>query len=144
MYVYDTTHSIVDHVAVAGGYVQPKCQFFGEGVATRSGLNEEEAHFESAPRLIRSVVDQAGLGQFVYLLGKSGRRYVFSSISIEQAALYDHALFAMTDIGSDIVRFGRDILDFGTSRSMFYVHLLDEDREEIHDVICDLTCQVAQ
>ena len=52
-----------------------------------------------APRMIKSVVDEAGLGKFVYLQGISGRRYVFSSIRPEQAALYDHALFAVTDWG---------------------------------------------
>jgi hypothetical protein len=93
----------------------------------------------SVPRLIRSVVDEAGLGKFVYLQGTSGRRYVFSSIRPEQASLYDHALIAIAG------KNGRICLAACTSQlsaaaGPLYVHLLEQsDRQglETLDDLCD-------
>ena len=78
------------------------------------------------PRLIRSVVDEAGLGRFVYLQGGSGRRYVFSSIRREQAGLYDRALFAAVESSGGTVKISRSVAEFDRSVSVFYVHLLDD------------------
>ena len=89
--------------------------------ATASGFAEA-----AAPRLIRSVVDEAGLGRFVYLQGNSGRRYVFSSIRRDQSGLYDHAVFAVTDTVSGSVTLGRSVQDFGEAATLLYVHLLDD------------------
>lgn len=81
------------------------------------------------PRMIKSVVDEAGLGKFVYLQGSSGRRYVFSSIRREQAALYDHALFATAytgTFGNQSVRIASTLQEVSDSGGSIYVHLLDE------------------
>ena len=97
-----------------------------------------------APRMIKSVVDEAGLGKFVYLQGVSGRRYVFSSIRPEQAALYDHALFAVTDWGQGDnpgVRVAASAKEVSANGHALYVHLLeDEDRhgdETLEDLCSD-------
>ena len=82
------------------------------------------------PRMIKSVVDEAGLGKFVYLQGLSGRRYVFSSVRREQAALYDHALFAATGFrthGGQNVQIGATLAELSETGGCIYVHLLDEE-----------------
>ncbi|MEP1207263.1 MAG: hypothetical protein ABJM29_06805 [Rhizobiaceae bacterium] len=84
------------------------------------------------PRMIKSVVDEAGLGRFVYLQGNSGRRYVFSSIRREQASLYDHALFAaaVSDAdGKQNVRIVSSVQEISDACGAIYVHLLDEEDE---------------
>ena len=80
------------------------------------------------PRMIKSVVDEAGLGKFVYLQGNSGRRYVFSSIRREQAALYDHALFAVAGRGPNgghDVQIGSTMQELPHTCGSIYVHLLE-------------------
>ena len=97
-----------------------------------SRMQRRSGHFgdPSAARLIKSVVDEAGLGKFVYLQGASGRRYVFSAIRLEQAALYDHALFAYSDTALDRdgdIHIRSSFADLPTGSSVLYVHLLDDD-----------------
>ena len=95
------------------------------------------------PRMIKSVVDEAGLGKFVYLQGKSGRRYVFSSIRREQASLYDHALFAaaFSDAdGNQNVRIVSSVQEISDSSGSVYVHLLDEE-DEFGSVTLDELCE---
>ena len=97
-----------------------------------------------APRMIKSVVDEAGLGKFVYLQGVSGRRYVFSSIRLEQAALYDHALFAVTDWGQGEnpgVRVAASANDVSANGHALYVHLLDEGDRYGDDTLEDLCAE---
>ncbi|MEN0040587.1 MAG: hypothetical protein AAF764_04540 [Pseudomonadota bacterium] len=43
---------------------------------------------------VRCAATSAGVGRFVYLQGRSGRRYVFCSITAEQGALYGNGIFA--------------------------------------------------
>ena len=94
-----------------------------------------------APRMIKSVVDEAGLGKFVYLQGVSGRRYVFSSIRPEQAALYDHALFAVTDWGQGEqpgVRVAASVEEVSANGHALYVHLLDDSDRFGYETLEDL------
>ena len=98
-----------------------------------------------APRMIKSVVDEAGLGKFVYLHGVSGRRYVFSSIRPEQAALYDHALFAVTDWGqgdNPSVRVAASSKDVSANGHALYVHLLEDDDRFGYETLEDLCSDV--
>jgi len=89
-------------------------------------------------RLIRSVVEGAGLGKFVYLQGKSGRRYVFSSISNEQVSLYDRALFAATSVQANGVEIAARIKDLTGHCGALYVHLLDESDDDGAATLDDL------
>ena len=89
-------------------------------------------------RLIRSVVEGAGLGRFVYLQGKSGRRYVFSSISNEQVALYDRALFAATRVDLHGVEIADRINELTDSAGTLYVHLLDDCDGDGAETLADL------
>ncbi|MGI9365596.1 MAG: hypothetical protein ACR2O8_10475 [Rhizobiaceae bacterium] len=90
-----------------------------------------------APRLVKSVVDEAGLGKFVYLQGASGRRYVFSSIRREQATLYDHALFAATDQQGG-VKLAERIDGLTSHACAVYVHLLGDELEAGMSTLDDL------
>ncbi|NKB50732.1 MAG: hypothetical protein GKR97_00670 [Rhizobiaceae bacterium] len=93
------------------------------------------------PRMIKSVVDEAGLGKFVYLQGSSGRRYVFSSIRREQASLYDHALFAATsclETGGQSVEITASINDISNRGGTIYVHLLDDEDSQGAQTLEDL------
>lgn len=95
----------------------------------------------SAARLIKSVVDEAGLGKFVYLQGASGRRYVFSAIRLEQAALYDHALFAYSDTAVDRdgdIHIRSSFTDLPSGSSALYVHLLDDEDDCGSQTLADL------
>ena len=99
------------------------------------------SHPMPAPRMIKSVVDEAGLGKFVYLQGVSGRRYVLSSIRPEQAALYDHALFAVTDWGQGEqpgVRVAASAKDLSANGHALYVHLLDDEDRFGYETLEDL------
>lgn len=93
---------------------------------------------QEAPRLVRSVVDEAGLGKFVYLQGRSGRRYVFSSIRREQVALYDHALFACSDPSKGDVQVSQHINDCEVQNGTLYVHLLDDEICNAASALTDL------
>lgn len=91
------------------------------------------------PRFVRSVVEAEGLGRFVYLQGRSGRRYVFSSITVEQAALYENAIFAYAlDVGSPI-RFSSQEPNSGheISDASMFVHILSDGSSA--EVLADLT-----
>ena len=118
----------------------------GETHVQVCGLQEPATAYtaRSIPRLIRSVVSEAGLGHFVYLQGASGKRYVFSSISPEQVSLYDKALFAATVPGSDVVRVGEKLADVQSGGSIFYVHLLDGAEDETARALADLNQTATQ
>ncbi len=90
------------------------------------------------PRMIRSVVEEAGLGGFVYLKGVSGKRYVFSSISPEQASLYDKALFAVTNSQGELMRIGEIFSELKSHGSVVYVHLLDQEKSDNGETLGDL------
>lgn len=102
-----------------------------------AGMCERDTPY-TAPRMINSVVAEAGLGRFVYLVGQSGKRYVFSSITLEQATLYEKAVFACSKAGSEHVNLSPCAKDASRFGPMLYVHLLDEETGAAHSVIEDL------
>lgn len=112
---------------------------YDAGRMTQAGQNcaRVAAQQAPAPRLVKSVVDEAGLGRFVYLQGASGRRYVFSSIRREQAALYDHALFAATDQQGG-VELATRIDGLASHAGAIYVHLLGDEHEAEVTTLDDL------
>ena len=117
-----------------GSYVGPKSGFENSksqgDISSRfqfDSVRRIQKRSTPLPRLVRSVVDEAGLGRFVYLQGKSGRRYVFSSIRSEQVALYEHAIFAISDPGCDEVRVVDKVCNINSVSGMLFVHLLDVD-----------------
>ena len=87
---------------------------------------------------IPSVVEQAGLGRFVYLFGRSGKRYIFSAITGAQVSMYRNAVFAGQATDGAPVEFLADI----ASPDLFaklYVHLFSEgDDGDRQDVLDDL------
>ncbi len=100
----------------------------------------------SRPALIPSIAKTAGLGRFVYLVGQTGKRYVFSAINIKQVSLYCGAIFAVSHAEQD------DILWVGSftrltrlfcqnvfpGDSRIFVHLLAEGTCATSDIIADL------
>lgn len=98
------------------------------------------------PALIPSIAKTAGLSRFVYLIGHSKHRYVFSGIAKGQMSLYNNAVFAVAENHKD------DNLWVGTFCELaqllnsrpahgnyrFFVHLLAEGDEAKSDVISDL------
>lgn len=87
-------------------------------------------------KLIPSVAEEAGLGQFVYMRGVSGKRYVFSAISHEQTVLYENALFAVStkhSANADLISSHKELRKDHTS---VYVHLLADD--DANTVVADL------
>jgi len=111
-----------------------------EAVAPSFNAHQQSALSDraSGARMINSVVNDAGLGRFVYLLGKSGKRYVFSSITAEQATLYDKAVFASSKAGSDIVSVSPCAQEAGGAGHVLFVHLLDNKNEEPQTILEDL------
>ncbi|MEE9315432.1 MAG: hypothetical protein V3V02_12365 [Rhizobiaceae bacterium] len=109
-------------------------------LATTAGFKEPASAYEVvASRMIRSVVEEAGLGGFVYLQGFSGKRYVFSAIRPEQVALYDNALFAVSEPGGECVRVGQELNNLNHRACLLYVHLLDDDVSNGKEVLADLS-----
>ena len=110
------------------------------------GLCEPERR---APYFVKSVVEEAGLGRFVYLRGSSGRRYVFSAIRPEQVGLYEHAVFAFGGVNGSPVELTSDSARLGgrdaqmepdnTRESPIFVHLLSDSDGSSVDVITDLS-----
>ena len=104
-----------------------------------AGFSEPGA---STMRFTRSVVEEAGLGQFVYVTGISGKRYVFSAIKPEQVCLYENAIFALTDMSGECVSFCKSTNEKQTPAlqlgSSIYVHLLSGTEQGSHKVLADL------
>lgn len=105
-------------------------------------------HFSSSgPELVASVAESAGLNRFVYIVGTSKRRYVFSSIQKSQISLYSEAVFVV--INGD----NRTPLWVGNYSSLIahlnaahvrytpriYVHLLAEGETAKSHVVSDLS-----
>ena len=89
------------------------------------GFCEERLDLQIMP----SVVKEAGLGQFAYLQGKSGRRYVFSAINADQVCLYEKAVFAFS-AGDGKTHISTTIEDSRLTDNPqlpVYVHLLSDD-----------------
>ncbi len=89
---------------------------------------------------VDSVASRDGLGAFVYLKGRSGRRYVFSPVSSAQTCLYDHAVFASADRDGGIMltRAASTLAILGDSQRKLYVHVLAEDEGSGNEVLADL------
>lgn len=89
----------------------------------------------SASRLVRCVADEAGLGRFIYLRGRSGARYVFCGIEGGQARLYDRAVFALRD--GERVELSQRAAPLAARAGLLYIHLLaDADADAVMDDIC--------
>ena len=87
-------------------------------------------------QLIPSVADEVGLGQFVYMRGVSGKRYVFSAISQEQTVLYENALFAVSTkhcAAAELISHHKELRE---DHTRVYVHLLADGDAE--NVVADL------
>jgi len=80
-----------------------------------------------------SAAMEAGLGGFGTATGKSGSRYVFSKTAVEQAMLYDKALFAIGDMTSGDMSVSSDALalwfDGVPSDVNLFVHILEADQD---------------
>ncbi|MEL6967056.1 MAG: hypothetical protein AAGM04_06710 [Pseudomonadota bacterium] len=107
-----------------------------------SGFQDPESNAMDGPiplgRIIRSVVEEAGLGRFIYLAGRSGDRYVFSSIEGRQAAMYRDALFAVIDEHGQPIMLSTRASDVVSATNRIYVHLLKDDGPDADTVISDL------
>ena len=80
----------------------------------------------SASRRLACAEQAAWLDDFIYLHGHSGRRYVFSRTTLERAAHYDHAIFALSRDGRTIEALGVQAAGLGRDGAI-YVHLSDCD-----------------
>jgi hypothetical protein len=87
-------------------------------------------------QLIPSVAEEAGLGQFVYMRGVSGKRYVFSAISQEQTVLYENALFAAARKHCEIAELVSNHKELRDDHTRVYVHLLADD--DVDNVVADI------
>jgi hypothetical protein len=97
--------------------------------------------------LVPSIAEAAGLNRFVYLVGRSKRRYVFSAITKGQTSLYNGAIFAIaenhkndnlwTGTYGDLIRLLNRRPGLGNKR--IFVHLLAEDDAAKTDIIADLS-----
>ena len=72
---------------------------------------------------VPSIASEIGLGDFAYLRGMSGRRYVFSAKTADQASLYDNVVIALVD-GAEI-SFHLEAPAKSCGETIF-IHLLDD------------------
>ena len=99
-----------------------------------------------SPVLIPSIAETAGLSRFVYLIGHSQERYVFSSIRQSQISLYSEAIFLISaGEGSDEMWVGDYTALIGHLNSRpghkslrIHVHLLAEGPEAKSHIMLDL------
>lgn len=110
---------------------------FHTAMRTGSQAGKRDSSPAGTCRFTRSVVGEAGLGNFICAYGRSGKRYVFSFVRHEQAALYQNAVFATGDFagGRMVLALRPDGLG-ATSRTLF-VHLVEnaaESREVYNDL----------
>lgn len=110
-----------------------------------AAFSDPRSHQASAqsrlPQFVQSVVEEAGLGRFVYLRGCSGRRYVFSAVRPDQIALYENAVFAYGGVDGLPVELACDTTGQPAQNDQegeVYVHLL-ADGDAGRDVIADLS-----
>ncbi len=101
----------------------------------------------TAPVLVPSIAETAGLSRFVYLVGHSQQRYVFSAIQKSQISLYSEAIFlALEGHGNDNIWVG-DYADLiarlnvhsGQTPLRIHVHLLAEGIEARSRIVSDLS-----
>lgn len=82
-----------------------------------------------ACRFTRSVVGEAGLGNFIYAHGRSGKRYVFSVIRRDQTALYESAVFATGDPSDGQMNLALNANHIGSEFRTVFVHLVESQTE---------------
>lgn len=100
----------------------------------------------SNPMLEPSVAESAGLNRFVYIVGHSETRYVFSSIQKNQVSLYSEAVFVVLEEGATEKFWVGDYSSMITHLNKWqafnspriYVHLLAEGAHAKSCVISDL------
>ncbi len=89
-----------------------------------------------------SAATDAGFSGFGIATGHSGQRYVFAQTTVEQAMLYDKALFAVGTIESGEMIVSGDALPLwfdGIPEGMnLFVHVLDPDSADSRAVLEDL------
>ena len=104
----------------------------------------------SGPILVPSIAESAGLSRFVYIVGLSEHRYVFSSINKSQISLYSEAVFVVIDDSKFsplwVGGYSNLITQLNNARSGYspriYVHLLAEGNLAKSHVIADLSNSV--
>jgi len=88
--------------------------------------------------VVRCAATRAGLGRFVYLQGRSGRRYVFSAITADQARLYGNGVFAAQSGEAGEVEIGFSA-NQAAGRGALFVHLPDDNSAAgARDVLADI------
>ncbi len=99
-----------------------------------------------SPMLVSSIAATAGLSRFVYLIGKSDYRYVFSAISKAQMSLYCGAVFAIVEDAGERLWVGdySQLIKFLNSDARhqpphIFVHLLADGTAAKSHIIADLT-----
>ncbi len=100
--------------------------------------------------LLPSIAETAGLGRFVYLLGRSKQRYVFSAIGENQISLYHQAIFALVDrAGKKILWVGgyssiisKLFASNGAGNAQVFVHLLAQGDRAHSAAITDISAMV--
>ncbi len=89
-----------------------------------------------------SAASDAGFAGFGIATGRTGQRYVFAQTTVEQAMLYDKALFAVGTIESGEMVVGSDVLPFWfdgiPENTNLFVHVLDPDTDDCPAILSDL------
>ncbi len=105
-------------------------------------------HFSSpGPELVASVAESAGLSRFVYIVGASKHRYVFSSIQKGQISLYSEAVFVVINGNNRsplwVGNYSSLITHLNAAHARYapriYVHLLAEGEAAKSHVVSDLS-----
>jgi hypothetical protein len=132
------------HTPSSSNFIAALSLLANDDDATRVCRAHETSH--TNPMLEPSVAEAAGLSRFVYIIGHSEIRYVFSSIQNNQVSLYSEAVFVVIednanenlwvgDYSSLIAHLNKRQV-FSTPR--IYVHLLAEGTQAKSHVISDL------
>jgi len=106
-----------------------KCRAMVETKPAKSGRQAGAVWVTIKP----SAAMEAGLGGFATATGKSGSRYVFSKTTVEQAMLYDKALFVVGDMAAGDMSVSSDVLalwfDGVPQDADLFVHILEANQD---------------
>ena len=97
-----------------------------------------------ATRPVAEIVGAATIGGFMYLRGRSGKRYVFSRINGDQAALYQRALFALIDTAGNVLGLASRSEGLPVTGGRLHVHLLGEEDSDTVGAIDDILTSPAR
>ena len=97
---------------------------------------DHEAVRVGSARIARCVAAREGIGRFVYLIGRSGRRYVFCGIERSRVRLYDRAIFGLRD--GDGMALSARASAVGGLPGLLYIHLMEEGGADEEAIIADL------